>query len=374
MRTSVSAHFGLEFPIFGFSHCRDVVAAVSRSGGMGVLGAALITPEQLELDLKWLDEQTGGRPYGVDVVMPRGYVKPDAPAATPDKDTAAARYRAMIPEEHVAFVDDLLDRLGVPPLPDSVAGPSLEPGWNADVAREHIEVAFRHPYRFLVNALGPPPPDIIEQAHANGVLVGALAGKPEHARRHVDEGVDVVICQGAEAGGHTGDIGTMVLVPDVVDAVGPSVPVLAAGGIASGRQIAAALALGAQGAWMGSVWLTTTESDVDPGVVARYLAATSADTMRTPENSGKPSRGLRTPWRQAWQADDAPPILRMPLQGILTAEAKERIKHARRYDLMHASVGQVVGRMNRVLGVADVIHQMVEEYIATMERLNGLQN
>ena len=372
MRTPICDRFGIEYPIFAFSHCRDVVAAVSRAGGMGVLGAALIAPDELELVLKWIDQNVDGKPYGVDVVMPQGYAKPEDLDAG-DENEIVERYRLMIPERHWQFVEEVLERLEAPPLPPDAEKPSLKPGWNAELARQHIDVAFGHPIRFLVNALGSPPSDIIERAHERDIAIGALAGKVGHAVRHTQLGVDVIICQGNEAGGHTGEIGTIVLVPDVVDAVGPDVPVLAAGGIASGRQLAAVLALGAQGAWMGSVWLTTTESDVEPAIKERYLAAQADDTMRTRENSGKPSRGLRTAWREAWLAEDSPGTLPMPLQGILTAEAKERIKRAKRYDQMHASVGQVVGRMNEARSVSRVIYEMVEEYIATTERLHALE-
>lgn len=367
MRTPICRNLDIGLPIFGFSHCRDVVAAISRAGGFGVLGAAQFTPEQLELELNWIDQHVDGRPYGLDVVMPSGYVKPEES----ERDEAAAYVRA-IPQRHWDFVDEVLEELQVPPLPPKVPKPELQPGWNAEVAREHVEIGFRHPIRMLVNALGPPPPDIVERAHDSGILVGALAGKPEHAVRHLRVGVDVIVGQGNEAGGHTGEIGTIALIPDLVDAVGPEVPVLAAGGIGSGRQLAAAMALGAQGGWLGSIWLTTFESDVDPGVKQRYLAARAGDTMRTKENSGKPCRGLRTAWREAWLSEGSPGTLQMPLQGMLTTEAKERIKRARRYDLMHASVGQVVGRMNAEKSVRDVVFELSEEYVDAVARISSL--
>ena len=141
-----------------------------------------------------------------------------------------------------------------------------------------------HPARLIANALGSPPPDIIASAHDRGMLVAALAGKAAHATSHVAAGVDIVVAQGYEAGGHTGEIASMVLVPEVVDAVGPEVPVLAAGGIGSGRQIAAALALGAAGVWMGSAWLITSEyANLSPlpGLREALLKATSSDTVRS---------------------------------------------------------------------------------------------
>ncbi len=358
--------FAIEYPIFAFTHCRDVAAAVSRAGGMGVLGAVGFSPEQLELELRWMDEHVDGKPYGVDVIMPAGFEA--APGEDPQE--MARALKAMISQRHWRFVDDLLERFGVPPLPEDEPEPTGVLGWTDAVARAQLEVAFAHPIKLIANALGSPPADVIERAHRQGVQVAALAGKAEHARRHIASGVDIVVAQGYEAGGHTGEVASMVLVPEIVDAVAPA-PVLAAGGIASGRQIAAALALGADGVWMGSVWLTTAESDFAPEVVARYLAATSSDTVRSRCFSGKPARMLRSPWTQAWEAADSPGTLPLPLQGVLTGEALVRIHRARKAELMFAPVGQIVGRLDQVRRVRDVVREMVEEYVDTVERLGG---
>jgi hypothetical protein len=226
MRTRVTEMFGIELPIFAFSHCRDVVAAVSRAGGMGVLGALYFTPEELELELKWIDEHVDGKPYGVDVVMPAAYEGADLGVDSPAD--LVAKLQAMIPEGHRAFVENLLARHGVPPLSGDAEPGRLLLGWTDATGRPQVETALRHPIALLANALGPPPRDIVEQAHAHGVKVAALASTPRHAIKQVEVGVDVVVAQGTEAGGHTGEISTMVLVPQVVDAVAP-IPVLAAG-------------------------------------------------------------------------------------------------------------------------------------------------
>src|SRR5262249_28553497 len=159
-------------------------------------------------------------------------------------------------------------------------------------------------------------------------LVAALSGKAEHARRHVARGVDIIIAQGYEAGGHTGEIASMVLVPEIVDAVGGDVPVLAAGGIGSGRQFVAAPALGAARVWLGSAWVTTEEwalpSDL-PAMRAALLAATSSDTVRSRIYSGKPARLLKNRWTDAWSEPGAPDPLPMPLQNILVSEAHQRL-------------------------------------------------
>src|SRR6195952_3920298 len=288
MQTPLCDEFGIEYPIFAFTHCRDVGAAVSKAGGLGVLGAVGFSPEQLEIELDWIDEHVDGKPYGVDTVMPQKSVSVEG--GNPDE--MLATIRSMIDANHWRYVDELLERFELPPLPDG-EGPHGVLGWTDDVAHRHVEIALAHPIALIANALGSPPKDVIDQAHEHGVKVAALAGKAVHAQRHVNNGVDVIVAQGYEAGGHTGEISTMVLVPEVVDAVAP-VPVLAAGGIGSGRQIAAALSLGAQGAWLGSLWLATAESSSSPEQVERYLEATSSDTVRSKCYTGKPARQLRS--------------------------------------------------------------------------------
>jgi NAD(P)H-dependent flavin oxidoreductase YrpB (nitropropane dioxygenase family) len=363
MRTPLCDEFGIEYPIFAFTHCRDVVAAVSKAGGLGVLGAVGFSPEQLDVELAWIDEHVDGKPYGVDTVMPQKF----ADVHADDPEELRARIRAMIPDEHWHYVDELMERFDLPPLPEGEL-PGGVIGWAEEVAHKHVEVALAHPICLIANALGSPPKDVIDQAHASGVKVAALAGKAQHAQRHVNNGVDLIIAQGYEAGGHTGEVATMVLVPEVVKAVAP-VPVLAAGGIGTGGQIAAALALGAQGVWTGSIWLTTAESSSSPEVVASYLEATSSDTVRSRCFTGKPARMLRNAWTDAWEDSAGPGALGMPLQNILTAEANTRIARAHRKDLAFAPVGQIVGQMNGVQPVRDVVFRLVEEYIEAAERI-----
>jgi len=254
MHTRVTKMFGIDFPILAFTHCRDVAAAVTNAGGLGVLGAVAHTPEQLDVDLKWIADQTKGRPFGVDLLIPRKYVGAESGGIDP------AGLRAMLPDEHREWIDQVLERYDVPPLPSAPEGDREQRGMaglriDPKSMGPLIDVAFAHKVALMASALGTPPQWLVDQAHANGIPVAALAGRIDHAVAHKQAGVDFVIAQGTEGGGHTGEIATMVLVPQVVDAVAPT-PVLAAGGIASGRQMAAALALGAEGVWCGSVWLT----------------------------------------------------------------------------------------------------------------------
>ena len=372
MRTRICDTFKIEFPIFAFSHCRDVVAAVSRAGGFGVLGALAFTPAQLEVELKWIDEHVDGKPYGLDVVMPASSAA--AGLGNLDQKQMEAALQQMIPEEHRRFIEQVLERYNVPPLPEGESGFQALLGWTDTGGRSHVDIGLLHPIKLLVNALGPPPKDVVDKAHRHGVPVAALVGTAHQALKQKENGVDIIVAQGGEAGGHTGEISTMVLVPEVVDAVHPT-PVLAAGGIGCGRQIAAALALGAEGAWTGSVWLTVAESDTLPLLKDKLLRATSRDTVRSRSMTGKPARQLRTPWTDAWDSPESPGALPMPLQFMATAEAISRIHkyaHLDKYgakDLVGSPVGQIVGRMNAIRPTREVIYDMVNEFVEAVNRM-----
>jgi NAD(P)H-dependent flavin oxidoreductase YrpB (nitropropane dioxygenase family) len=363
MRTAVCDLFGIEYPIFAFTRSAAVVAEVSKAGGLGVLGAIAFTPDDLADELVWLDENVDGHPYGVDVVLPA-------------KIAEGTKFdlESMIPAGHREWVNDLLARHGVPQLPEGEEASDVLSNFSMDRSREHADIALSHPIKLLANALGPPPPDAIEAAHAKGVLIGALCGTAEHARRQADAGCDFIVAQGTEAGGHTGAISTMVLIPEVVAAVG-DVPVLAAGGIGSGMQAAAAIALGAQGVWTGSIWLTVQEADTQPALVEKLLHAEAGDTVRTRAMTGKTARLLRTTYTDAWDAPESPGALPMPLQFILTAEAQSRLyrfaeQHDGARELVTSPVGQIVGAMNEVHPAREVVQRFVREFDDAAARLS----
>jgi NAD(P)H-dependent flavin oxidoreductase YrpB (nitropropane dioxygenase family) len=380
MRTAVTEMFGIDVSILAFSHCRDVVAAVTRAGGMGVLGAAAHTPEQLEIDLDWIEAEVGDGPYGVDLIVPARY------EGSGEGGLSIDAVRGLIPPEHVAFVADILRRYDVPELPESDSdgepssrgGPVGDAGagmiFSAERAGPQLDIALERRTALVVNALGPPTPEMIDRAKAAGRLVGALAGAAQHAERHVAAGVDLVVAQGYEAGGHTGQIGTMVLLPEIVDAVG-EVPVLGAGGIGRGRQMAAAMALGAAGVWCGSVWLTTDEAETHPVVKQKFLAATSADTIRSRSRTGKPARQLRSAWTDEWEDPETPSPLGMPMQPVLVDAALQRIDRAAYREgsgaerLANYFVGQIVGTMNRSKPAAQVVYEMIDEFIEATRSL-----
>ncbi len=371
--------FGIDVPILAFTHCRDVVVAVSKAGGMGVLGAVAHNDRSLEIDLAWIENELGGLPYGIDLIVPAKYSGSDQGGLT------ITDLKAMIPDANRRFVDELLDRYGVPPLTEAagdrglVGGSDAAAPFSAIRADSQLEIALAHRPALVVNALGPPPAHMIDQVKSEGRAVGALAGLAQHAERHVAAGVDVIIAQGGEAGGHTGEIGTMVLIPEIVDAVGDT-PVLGAGGIGRGRQMAAAMALGAQGVWCGSVWLTTHEAETHPVVKQKFLNARSSDTTRSTSRTGKPARQLKSAWTDEWDRPDAPASLGMPLQPILVDDAVRRIDRAAHHagsgaeQLANYFVGQIVGSMNESKPAARVVYEMIDEFIESIERLNTLIN
>jgi NAD(P)H-dependent flavin oxidoreductase YrpB (nitropropane dioxygenase family) len=374
MRTPLAEELGLEVPIFAFSKAPAVVAAVSRAGGMGVLGAVAYTVDQLREALDWIDAHVDGKPYGVDVVMPARYVGAEEDRSQIDP----AKLEAMISPRHRAFIEELLARHEVPPLPPGESSWHNLLAWTEATTRPQVELALSRPIKLLANALGPPPRDIVDEAHRRGIKVAALTGSVEHALKQRDNGVDIIVAQGTEAGGHCGEIATMVLVPEIVDAVGDA-PVLAAGGIGCGRQVAAALALGAAGAWTGSIWLTAEESDVAPLVQEKLLRARSTDTVRSRALTGKPARQLRTAWSEAWDDPKGPGALPMPLQFMATADATSRIHRyagqpgSRAHELLTSPVGQIVGRMNASRPVAAIMDDLVRETREAIARMSALR-
>jgi NAD(P)H-dependent flavin oxidoreductase YrpB (nitropropane dioxygenase family) len=371
MHTPICDRLGIEFPIFAFTHCRDVVAAVSNAGGFGVLGAVGFTPEQLAIELDWIDEHVGDNPYGVDLVIPQKYEG----MGELDPEKLEEQLKAAIPVQHREFAAKLLADHGVPEIPEEEKHHELL-GMSLATATPQLDVALEHPkVRAIANALGTPPPEIVERVQASGRLVGALCGKVHQAVRHKENGLDFIIAQGTEGGGHTGEIGSMVLWPQIIKAVAP-VPVLAAGGIGTGEQMAAALAMGAEGVWTGSLWLTVQEAECPPAQMGSYLGATSADTVRSRSFTGKRCRMLKNDWTEAWEADDTPDPLGMPLQNMVTMDCITRTHRYANSPQAQAiafnPVGQVVGMMNEVSSTREVIESLVEGYVDAVERLNGL--
>jgi len=371
MQTDFCKELGIEVPIFAFTHCRDVVVAVSKAGGIGVLGAVGFSPEKLKEELDWIDEHIGDHIYGVDTAIPQKYEGMDK--NTPEE--LVQMLQDAIPEQHREFSAKMLADAGVPEWP---AGEDDEVtlSFSAVQAQALVDESLTRPKcRMIVNALGTPPADIVEQVHKSGRLIGALAGRLKHGLAHKEAGLDFIICQGSEGGGHAGEVTSMVLWPQMIDAVAP-LPVLAAGGIGNGRQIVAALAMGAEGVWLGSRWLVSEEAHAEPAQRESYLNATSEDTIRSRSFTGKTARMLKNEWTDAWEREDTPEPLPMPLQGYLTFDAVRRTsRYAGSGDCQKVAfnpIGQVVGQINETESCRDIVFQLLTEYTDALDHLNNL--
>ena len=372
LKSPICELLGIEFPLVAFTHCRDVVVEVSKAGGIGVLGAAGYNAETLEIELNWIDEHIDGMPYGVDLIAPTSM------AVTDDNDSPE-QILDMVPHQHRDFAAGILaqhdiDTADVYEGQRGGAGGFLTSGKATNI----IDVAFSHPIKLIANALGVPPRYMLELGKERGVAVAALVGAKEHATKQVEAGVDILVVAGTEAGGHCGEVSTMVLVPEVAQEVeGSGVPVLAAGGIVQGRQMAAAMAMGAHGVWTGSMWLTTAEAETSPVLKEKFVQASSRQTVRSKARTGKYSRQLVSPWTDAWESEEAPDPLPMPLQSLVSEAPLAKVTklaeggHAGARQLATFFVGQGVGLMNDIQSTRDVVREFMEDYLAAVERMNN---
>jgi NAD(P)H-dependent flavin oxidoreductase YrpB (nitropropane dioxygenase family) len=374
MKSPVCEMLGIEFPLFAFSHCRDVVAAVSRAGGFGVLGATGHSPQSIHAELKWIEDHAGGKPFGIDILVPENM------ATAGERGVTYNSLKTRIPDEHRQFAADLLASAGVELQQVEVSDDRPQP-FDPETALRTLEAAFEHPIKLIANALGVPPPEMIEMGKAHGVPVAALVGAKEHAIRQVSAGVDILVAQGTEAGGHCGEVTTMVLIPEVLKAIKPirEVPVLAAGGIMTGAQMAACMAMGAAGVWTGSVWLATTESETSEIFREKMIEASSRDAVRVKSRTGKPARQLRSAWTEAWdRSPSSPGTLPMPLMSLVSETAIRSINRAadagnpKAREMVTYFVGQGVGLIESVRSATQVVQEFKEEFLEAVEHMNGL--
>ena len=368
MKNRMCEMFGIEAPIFAFSHCRDVVVDVSKAGGLGVLGMARMSPQRVREELKWIDDHIDGKPYGIDILMPTTYQDAGNLKFDPER---------LFPPEQLRFVRKMLDDAGIPPLPEAEAA-QIERDlvstftFTPKESAEMVEIAMQHPIKLIVNALGSPPRELVDLAHAKGIKVAAMAGAEKHAIKHQQAGCDFVIAVGTEAAGHTGTTTSMVLWPRIVDVVAP-LPVLGAGGVGRGRQFAAALALGCEGVWCGSIWLKTGQSEVTPEIKAKMFKARSEDAVLTRSVTGKPCRTLRCAFTDAWDAPGAPAPLPAPLQALLWwGQGRTRVERVRATEFLTYPVGQIVGDMREETSVRQVVYDMLNEMLESKERIDRL--
>ncbi len=375
MNSSLCQKFNIDFPLFAFTHCRNVVTEVSKAGGFGVLGAVGHTAQSLEIELNWIDENIDGKPYGVDLLIPNKMEDKEGTFSAQDLE-------ARVPPEHRQYINDVLESRGIDTADlwsGQYGGHDYTDNLREAGANALLETALGHPISLFVNALGVAPQAVVEQCRNKGIAVGALTGAKEHAIKHALAGVDLLVTSGTEAGGHCGEVSTMVLIPEVIEAISdfPDVAVLAAGGIATGRQMAACMAMGAAGAWCGSVWLTTAEAETTPTVKEKMLQATSRNTVRSKSRTGKPTRQLQSAWTDAWSADNAPAPLPMPLQGLISRPALDKIDrlaatgHEGAKALATYYVGQAVGLMNHEQSARSVVADFMQDFAQAVDRLNS---
>jgi len=349
LRTPVCDQFGIEYPIFGFAHDIPTVAAITNAGGLGVYGATRRFPHEIRDELAQIRSLVGDKPFGVDLVLPPGM---------PEHNSREA-IEAHIPDEHRQFVQSIIDKYDVP----EPSGPGMRTRFirSAEIEAEQLEAVFESDVDLFACGIGAPRP-AVDKAHELGKLTAALIGSPRHVPRALDAGVDLIVAQGYDAGAHTGPIGTFTLVPQIVDLAG-DVPVLAAGGVATGRHLAASLAMGAQGVWTGTMWLTSTEhaAHMEPALVDKLLAATSADTVVTRSESGKTFRQIRSSWSDEWEADGAPKPLKMPYQDVLVGDLLGAIQEHAVEPLLHSGAGQGIGYADRLRPVEEIMGSLLRE-------------
>lgn len=358
LNTKLCEMLGIEYPVIAFTHCKDVAVAVINGGGFAVLGEAMHTPEEIEADVHWIRDRVEGRPFGVDLVLPASV----PPAGSVEE------LMANIPETHRAFAQDIKERYDVPD-PKGQVDLHQWGGLNQELARAQLDVLLEERVPVIASGLGSPA-FMLDAAHERGIKVFGLVGKARQAKRQLEAGVDAIIAQGYDAAGHTGNVGTLSIVAEVAALAGDT-PIIAAGGITTGRHLAASLCLGAAGVWTGTVWLASRESDVDMIIKERILEATTDDTTFSTSISGMTMRVLKCPWTEEWAKPDAPAPLQAPYQMLLSSDYIQGANDNRRADLMTEAAGQGVSFVTTMKPAKQILFDMVEEALDTFDGLCG---
>lgn len=359
LRTRFCEMLDIEFPIIAFTHCKDVAVAVINSGGFAVLGEAMHTPDEIAGDIKWIRDRIEGKPFGIDLVLPASV----PPTGSLDE------LIAQIPESHQKFADDIKARYDVPE-PKGTIDLHQWGGLNQEMARAQLEVLLDERVPVIASGLGSPA-FIMDRAHDAGIKVFGLVGKTRQAKRLLEAGVDGIIAQGFDAAGHTGEMGTFSIVAEVASIAGDT-PVIAAGGVTTGRHLAAALCLGASAVWTGTLWLACRESDIDMIIKERLIASSADDTDFSKCISGMTMRVLSCPWTKEWAKPEAPRPLAAPYQMLLSSEYIQGANDHRREDLMTEAAGQGVGFVTSMKPARQIVFDMVEEALSAFEEITGV--
>ena len=366
LHTEICDMLGIEYPIFAFNHCRDVTAAVSNGGGIGVLGAGGFSREGINAEANWLRKHTD-KPFGLDLLLPQ---------SSPESGTAKELV-ASIPKENIEFMRKLKRELGLPDSNPSVSRRTdlmyMGVGGTLTSQMEQVEAICEAKPPVFAGGLGMNPA-VVERCHKAGIKVISLVGNVKQARRVAAWGVDIIVAQGTEAGGHTGRIGTLALVPQVVDAVKPT-PVLAAGGIGDGRGLVAALALGAAGVWTGTIWLTAHENPTEDFIKDRMVAAIEEDAVITRAHTGKPARSLKSKFIEYWEQPGAPKTLPAPYQSMylplpwsVSSEGADRTwERLGLQDWIGTPAGQVMGLIKERKPARQILYDIVSQAIDILE-------
>jgi NAD(P)H-dependent flavin oxidoreductase YrpB (nitropropane dioxygenase family) len=359
LRTKLCETLGIEYPIVAFTHCKDVVAAVTNAGAFAVMGETHHSPDEIAADIKWIREKVGDKPFGIDLVFPASV----PPEATIDE------LKAKIPEEQREYTEEIKRRHELPTAKNT---PELyDLGWmTQDLPRKQLEVVLDEKVAVLAAGLGSPQ-FVLDSAHERGVQVWSLVGKPRQAKRALESGVDAIIAQGIDAGGHTGNIGTFSIVPQI-RAIAGDTPVIAAGGITTGRHLAGAITLGAAGVWTGTVWLASRESDRDMIIKEKILAANATDTRYSDCVSGFTMRTLNSKWHEEWASPDAPDPAPAPYQLLLFADVKQIAVDWNIESFLTEAAGQGVDFVTKMKPAKQIVNDMVEEALDVFEEVTGV--
>jgi len=358
LRTRFSEMLGIEFPIIAFTHCKDVAVAVINSGGFAVLGEAMHTPDDIAADIQWIRDRVDGKPFGIDLVLPAS-----VPAAA-----SLDELLEKIPEEHNSFAKHIKEKYDVPDPKEAIALHQWG-GLNQELGRAQLDVLLDERVPLIASGLGSPA-FILDAAHERDMLVFGLVGKARQAKRQLEAGVDGIIAQGYDAAGHTGAVGTFSIVPEIAAMAGDT-PVIAAGGVTTGRHLAAALCLGASGVWTGTLWLASRESDIDMIIKERLVESTTEDTSYSTSISGMTMRVLKCPWTDEWEKPEAPTVLPTPYQMLLSADYIQASNDHRRADLMTEAAGQGVGFITSMKPARQILFDIVEEALTSLEGVVG---
>ena len=357
----------IEYPIIlagmGGVATAELVAAVSEAGGLGIVGAASMPADEIERQVRRIRDLTS-KPFGVDVLLPSGVSAPRPAPSADAKESASAgdapkRPRDYLPAAYNTFIDNAEHEFGLPAKGEDQAWTAgMSRLGSGDFSKRQVEAILDLKVPVFAAGLGNPAP-WVEQFHAQGGKVIGLVGNVKNARRIADGGTDVVVAQGTEAGGHTGRIGTMALLPQVIDAVAPTA-VCAAGGIGDGRGIAGALAMGCDGVWIGTAFLVSREATWPDLLKERILAATEEDTRVTRLYSGKTMRNINNPLFEYWESQklDALP---MGMQGIVSGEIMSGARQANKLELLMNPAGQISGMLHEMRAAKDIFEDMVRE-------------